>query len=562
MSGRVAGAPQPAAGARRWLQTLALGIATLALVCAVCFFALLEFVAHRPARVPVNLTAAEIQAEDARLKTLGLTLADGSFLSEHPFQPPWTSHSLLIPGQAPEPGIKKLLGSKDVRADQLLSDLDVLEAVMQRAYGGWDTAAARGWDWSGWFADWRRQLAVRGRDRLSLDEAFAPVDKLIAFQRDNHTRIPLLRRSTEDGSQTATLDEIPRSPCTQIRAGGRTFAISENDAAQQVRAARVWRTGAGSLGEARYVSMPASFGSPEAVRCGDRSIGLRALSKRTGLTRSWLRLAIGELWSRMTTRAVHSQADLARVERLGGGVVYARLPTFASSNYEGVSRESWARRQPSDRVLIVDLRNNGGGDEGYGLGALEGWVDEARMRPEHDLGMQVNASCLAGPLRWNALQGPGHASTEALQSLLDGMARPYPAGCPRAMQTRKAQWTYGQRRFAPAGGALRIVALVNSSCASDCELITARLASLPETLVAGTNTFGMGRFIQPGYSVLPLTGLRYRISTGVSDLYGDDRSVDGYGLDVDIVLPDVDSLTTGELRELGRVVELVRSSLR
>ena len=41
--------------------------------------------------------------------------------------------------------------------------------------------------------------------------------------------------------------------------------------------------------------------------------------------------------------------------------------------------------------------------------------------------------------------------------------------------------------------------------------------------------------IQPGYSVLPHTGLRYRIALGRSDPYGDSRSVDGYGLDVVVV---------------------------
>jgi hypothetical protein len=60
--------------------------------------------------------------------------------------------------------------------------------------------------------------------------------------------------------------------------------------------------------------------------------------------------------------------------------------------------------------------------------------------------------------------------------------------------------------------------------------------------------------IQPGYSVLPHTGLRYRIALGRSDPYGDNRSVDGYGLDVDVVLPEVDTLSRAQMRELAQVV--------
>jgi hypothetical protein len=60
--------------------------------------------------------------------------------------------------------------------------------------------------------------------------------------------------------------------------------------------------------------------------------------------------------------------------------------------------------------------------------------------------------------------------------------------------------------------------------------------------------------IQPGYSVLPHTGLHYRIALGRSDPYGDNRSVDGYGLDVDLVLPSVDTLGRDQMRELAELV--------
>jgi hypothetical protein len=80
------------------------------------------------------------------------------------------------------------------------------------------------------------------------------------------------------------------------------------------------------------------------------------------------------------------------------------------------------------------------------------------------------------------------------------------------------------------------------------------LATSPQTIVAGTNTFGIMQFTQPGYSVLPHTGLTYRLALGTSDIYGDGRSVDGYGLDVDILIPGVDRLDPHDLLDLAHLV--------
>jgi hypothetical protein len=54
--------------------------------------------------------------------------------------------------------------------------------------------------------------------------------------------------------------------------------------------------------------------------------------------------------------------------------------------------------------------------------------------------------------------------------------------------------------------------------------------------IVGSNSFGVAQYIQPGYSVLPHTRLPFRIALGTSDGYGDNRSFDGYGFDVDILL--------------------------
>ena len=140
-------------------KRVVLCITTLLAVFLLAIFAKIETIAHRPSPIHTTIPAAEIAAEDTRLQQLGLVLRDGSLLKPHPFEPPWTSHSLLIPPSWTERVIPPFL-SRHVRADQLLADLDILQPVMQRAYGGWDSAATRGWNWDQWFADWRKQLAA------------------------------------------------------------------------------------------------------------------------------------------------------------------------------------------------------------------------------------------------------------------------------------------------------------------------------------------------------------------------------------------------------------------
>jgi len=514
-----------------------------ALLCTVALLALLALfvrIAHRPPSVHEVVSTAEIDAEDIRLRKMGLNLHGESFLKPYPFEPPWTSHSLLIPSTWTEPGFKRLFSSRRVRADLLLADLDVLEPVMARVYGGWDSASARGWDWNAWFAGWRERLSASGTAEISLDEAFAPMDQLLSFQRDNHTQIPL-SRFTSDGSQTALLTQTPSAACTESRAGNHRFPLDANDAGQHVHAARLWTRGATFLAATNYIAAPSSKGTLQAVRCGADWISLQPITeRRVGLTG-----LLHRVW------AVQIGHEAPAVDRVGNGIIYVRLPSFDSAHYTGLSHEHWATREPGDKVLIVDLRHNEGGSAEYGLDVLKDWIDERRMIQFDSIGSQMTSCCLYAALKWNF---PGATSKRRLQQLLDRMAQPYPPGCPRTVETTPAKWTYLQHQFNPKRGDMRILAVVDSKCASDCEWMTEALASLPETLVAGVNTYGVSQMIQPGYSVLPHTGLRYRIALRRSNPYGDNRSVEGYGLGVDLLIPDVDQLGREQLIELANLI--------
>ena len=98
----------------------------------------------------------------------------------------------------------------------------------------------------------------------------------------------------------------------------------------------------------------------------------------------------------------------------------------------------------------------------------------------------------------------------------------------------------------------RVLVLVDRYCGSDGEFITTVLAAHPGAVIAGENTFGVAQFIRPAYFVLPHTRVPFRLAMGASDMYGDGRSVDGYGLDVDVVFRTAADFSAENVLALAR----------
>lgn len=96
--------------------------------------------------------------------------------------------------------------------------------------------------------------------------------------------------------------------------------------------------------------------------------------------------------------------------------------------------------------------------------------------------------------------------------------------------------------------------LVDRGCGSDCGM-TCMLAAEPASVVVGESAYGVGQFIQPGYFVLPHARVPFRIALGMSDMYGDGRSFDGYGLGPDIILASEDAYQPEEILRLARTLE-------
>jgi hypothetical protein len=498
---------------------------------------------------------AERAAEIGWLTSLGLSVPDAGVVLAQPYAPPLTRRSFVVPHswfnfESPD----------SVSAAALAEDLDVLQEAMSRAYGGWETAQTRGWNWDTWFSQWKAMLAAHGTALLPLEEAFAPVKRLMEFQLDNHTNIPLSARTFfGGGSTTVVLVGAPNEGCTEARtASGQSFALAAHDLGQQPHRVQAWDGQA--LHGTSYLSYPAPRGVVTQLKCGAVWVKARPVWEPAPLDvfhpspeRTKALLALSK-----ETR------DHPFLIRLAPGVAYLRLPTFSKQNAIDIEQHAagWPKPTAEDKVLIVDLRDNGGGD--VADEALAGWVDSERLwRGFNNSATHHGASCLYPAFRWGytALTS-GHlkpplpkAMVAGLQEMLDALYAPSEPGCPRRTEETKGTWNYARHHAAPPGpveGHRRILALVNNGCGSDCELMTYLLASLPETVVVGSSTYGVAQYIQPGYSVLPRTKLSFRIALGTSDLYGDQRSVDGYGLGVDVVLATAAGATPDALLRLAK----------
>jgi C-terminal processing protease CtpA/Prc len=282
------------------------------------------------------------------------------------------------------------------------------------------------------------------------------------------------------------------------------------------------------------------------VRCGGRPIAVTPVSNES----EEKRLAqIGEL--------AEASPDVPSYRVVSDAIGYLRLPTFSKENGELV-RKLATQYPPSagkEKLLIVDARMNDGGD--LPLRALRPWLDPKALSMAVRGNRFLTQSCLYSALRWGYteftmldMKPPiSEALRKSIQKQADDLLTPDPAGCPTSTEGSRAEWHMDLHKMPEAP---RFLILMDEYCGSDCEALIYIFSSMPGVVLAGVNTYGVAQFVQPGYFVLPHTGLAFRIALGRSDLYGDDRSFDGYGFDVDVLLPRAEDRGAGNILELAR----------
>lgn len=494
----------------------------------------------------LTLSPAAIAEGNAYWMKLGVTPPKGGFMVARPWSPPWSGRSLIVPAPWFEQAFhsaKNDAKSKTpmpIDAKALRKDLPILRLVLEKNYSGWETAARRGWNWNEWFQRWDRMLASYGGKSIADRQAFAPWFAYEDFQIDSHSgpEVPS-RFGNIIISRSAMLSDAPRAACTSLRlTGSIQHPLSADDKAQQPHAVEYWN--GKTLKSASYLVYPSSLGTAEGLTCGDQ------------------RITLTPFWNPYTALAKPAPATSASVAGLSGGqhglsvyntpalgIGYLRLATFNDAGDEALAQllPHLPESAGHEKLLIVDLRGNDGG--GAPVDSLARWIPLKQL--DGRLTRVSKRSCLYSGLWFNLGQvlslGTRHASAKDMHemesSYAHGIGAPATMHCPVSFPTSAGKWTYAQHHFVRAwhGRRPRLLVLVDQGCGSDCEFMTWLLAQLPGTVIAGRNTVGVIGFTQPGFLLLPHTHIAFQLATSRSDGYGDGRSEDGYGLDVDVALP-------------------------
>ncbi len=458
----------------------------------------------------------------------------------HPYAAPYSNRSFVVPYSWYRDFYTKLRANKDVpvKASALRSDLPVLRLLLQKAYAGYEPAAEHGWKWANMFRNWDAQLARDGDRSLSLKQAFAPWGRLERVQLDNHSGIPDFT-AFNSGSASAELARDPGRACSGLRfANGANEKLSMHDAGQQPHAVQRWD--GTHLSPTWYVSYPKNLGTASALQCGTQTVALTPVAQT----------------------AAPSQTPVYQM--LGKGIAYLRLPTFTDANNEALrSVLSKAADLGKERLIVFDLRGNDGGNVPSDI--LTNWFAESAIENADSMTQTGTNSCFTVGLSFglqqqliNGLKAPvSPGFQQALQQLVDGLKGSATPDCAVEPDVRTADHSLRDHHFAVHAeqqGQTRVVALVDGGCGSDCEYMTYLLGNLPGTVIAGSSTYGVMGFTQPGYFVLPHSHVPFRIALSRTDAYGDARSVDGYGITVDVLLPTAQSQSQQSLTALAQLL--------
>lgn len=485
------------------------------------------------AATPVRVPQAEIDAENARWTALGVKLPASGIVKPEPYAAPYDVHSFIVPSSWYDRYYTELKsGHMSVQASAVREDLATLHFVMQKTYAGYVSAQERyKWNWTAWFKQWDAALARMGNAKVPLKEAFAPWASLQNVQLDNHSGVANFD-AFNSGSQSAQLAGRPAAPCTSLTTARATYHLNAADKGQQPHAVQEWN--GQSFAPAWYMSFPQRDGVAKSVSCG-RPIALHALSSV-------------------------SVPQVASYETLAAGIAYVRMPTFTDANDDAIRAAlTKAGGLGKERVVIFDLRGNDGGNAPVDV--ISNWFAQSAVDQASQFAQTGTQSCFRNALFFGLqqqlalkLKPPVSAGmSRFLQNIVDLVGQP--TSCDIIPQVVRATSQLQDHHFArqfDAQGQTRAIALVDSGCGSDCEYMTAILAGLPGTVIAGTSTYGVMGFSQPGYFVLPHSGVAFRLALSRTDAYGDNRSVDGYGVSVDVLLPTAQSQSKEALLALAK----------
>ena len=400
--------------------------------------------------------------------------------------------------------------STELTRDEALADFDVVTRILERGYAGFDVLERRGQDWGAVFAAARYELQT-GPDRWHgarwvdwLAQTFESTgDEYLSFWSVGATR--------DDHRASAAAAKRGYAPELRLAASRQGWSVLDPDAHGLARGAVL--IGCEAAGHAvalqptlvgsppRVAWMPVIFddASPGEVDCVfygaerelvEQTLPLHAL--RTG--RAEHRKDV-PFWRRPDSPA---WLELKGVEDGRDG------QDDSLDRFVGTAREL-----RDERVVVLDLRGNVGGDDAFvrrwfrelTVGDL-GSVEVDALQSEVTLQGAINsAECRLQSRRFAANPASVAAGRRELARLRSELAR---ANEPfRSIYESDTQ----ESGRAPRAFAGRLLVVTDSSCASSCETAVALARKIPGTMIVGENTAGAGEFGQAERYRLPNTGV-------------------------------------------------------
>ncbi|RYZ88693.1 MAG: hypothetical protein EOP06_10525, partial [Proteobacteria bacterium] len=313
-----------------------------------------------------------------------------------------------------------------------------------------------------------------------------------------------------------------------------------------------------SSSETGYViSYPPSRGEVVAVVAGGERIKVKIASNTDNPKRKGDILDLAGL-----------NADAPSYRRAKSTIGILRMPTMTPEHATGYTTLTNSISSLSDgreKVVIVDLRNNGGGS--LFIGPLLRWFSQMELlnaRSKIVRRVTSKVSALGNALTYGYLARQGHldepVNAEQFKEVAESILSTRRYSLKPTFEVAEGTGMEAERKFdlrkEPAKPIFLV--LVDNGCGSNCEAIFGLLSGFPNVITAGTFTYGVGEFGNVGDILLPRTKVGFRIATNHNEIYADGRSFDSYGGKPDILLDTEKTNSPSYILELAEsLAELI-----
>jgi len=417
-----------------------------------------------------------------------------------------------------------------IRKEDALADLDLLEEVLSTGYAGYELVVSGPEEWEAVFESMRAELR-RLEAPVSGEDFRALLTRSLRFTRDRHLAFWTVAPDGRFRFETTGRHShayVPVTPWTEK--GGKLFLDGDEvveceaqDLRELVRPALVDKK-PGSLIVRLSETKPAPLTCRVATANGEVSRSV--------------------VWRGLRLPKPKQKADKLVSTRVERGITILRIASFNSNRHEQLMElVSVAAHLRDESTILVDLRNNPGGDATYAQKFFvnltsatlrESVIDELMSSTTHQGTVNWATCSLADPkIDDDARQHFEQKRTDFLARLDDT-----PAG-DRAWRV----FTPVRQGRAPKLFEGRLVVLMNRHCASACEDFLMFALQLPNTVLVGENSGGAHEFGEVRYYRLPRSGIW--MWAGIKWFHDPDPKMvakEGYGYMPDLWLDTEDPL--------------------